>query len=326
MCIETKNSPTDELIKAIKRELTDNQPVASYLIDILPIGREAVYRRIRGEIPFTMPEIMIIANELNISIDSIINNWNIDKVSFDLNMIDDTSPLNNYIKLLERQILMLERLKLSSQVSLKAAFNSIPYSFFLNYDSISKFQLYKYIFHVQKTQSILPFEKFEISDEITSMQIKCRNSLKRLHKFQYILDQRLFIYLAEDVAHFYKMKLITTNEKSILKKEIISLINDLETISITGLSNETGRPVEIFLSNIHFDSSYIFYESEEFEIAHFRLFTINGIRSDNSRICEKQKRWLESLRQSSTCITLSNAVFRKKYFKDQEALINKILK
>ena len=104
------------------------------------------------------------------------------------------------------------------------------------------------------------------------------------------------------------------------------MLSDLEEISITGISKMTGKQIEIFLSHVHFDSSYIYYESEDMEIAHFRLFTINGIRSNNNKICEKQKRWLESLRQSSTCITLSNALFRKQFFREQHKDINKILK
>lgn len=325
MCKTFKYPLISDFIEAVKKELPDNLPVASYLIEILPIGREAVYRRVRGEIPFTMPEVAIIAHNLNLSLDNLINNFNTNKVSFDLNLIDDSSPIDNYIKLLEGQLSLFRKLKSHNNIVLKAAFNSIPYSFFLDYELIAKFQLYKYVFHVKNVRTLGLFSDFEVSGEVKRMQAKCRDTIRNLCDTQYILDKRLFVYFAEDVSQFHRMKMINDTERDQIRGEVLSLLRDLEDIAISGLSKMSGRSVDLFLSHIHFDSSYIFYESDEYEVAHFRLFTINGIRSDNSRICDKQKRWLESLRQNSTRISLSNAIFRKKYFKAQRDAINKIL-
>lgn len=44
------------LIEAIKEKIPANSNLANVLIDILFIGREAVYRRLRGEVPFTLTE------------------------------------------------------------------------------------------------------------------------------------------------------------------------------------------------------------------------------------------------------------------------------
>lgn len=317
---------TVDFIETIKQAIPENQYLAPFLLDILPIGKEAVYRRIRGEIPFTLPEMAIIVNRLNLSIDNLINNKNINKISFDLDLINDSFPLNAFIEIFEKQILNLEDLQRYKNVSLKAAFNSIPYSFLLEYSTIAKFQFFKYIYQISPSSNIGTLSNYKISDEINSMQSEWQQAMRKLDSFQYILDKRLFIYVAEDIAHFYKMKLITAEEKEQLKVEILLFLSDLEEISITGISKMTGKQIEIFLSHVHFDSSYIYYESEDMEIAHFRLFTINGIRSNNNKICEKQKRWLESLRQSSTCITLCNALFRKQFFREQHKDINKILK
>lgn len=315
-----------DFIKVIKQSIPEDQHLAFFLIDILPIGREAVYRRIRGEIPFTMPEMAIIANRLNLSIDNLIDNRNINKISFDLDLINDSFPLNGFIEILERQILHLGNLQKDKKVSLKAAFSNIPYSFLLEYEMIAKFQLYKYIYQISPSMNTGTLSDYKISNEIKTMQSEWLKAMTTLDSFQYILDKRLFIYVAEDIAQFYKMKLITVEEKEQLKAEIFMFLSDLEEVTVTGISKMTGKQIEIFLSHIHFDTSYIYYESEDMEMAHFRLFTINGIRSKNSKICEKQKRLLESLLHNSTRITLSNALLRNQFFRDQHKSISKILK
>ena len=73
MGIDTQQDYSTQLIEAIKKAMPNEQPVASYLINLLPLGREAVYRRVRGEISFSLTEIALIANDLNISIDNILS-------------------------------------------------------------------------------------------------------------------------------------------------------------------------------------------------------------------------------------------------------------
>ena len=52
------------LIEAIKEKIPANSNLANVLIDILFIGREAVYRRLRGEVPLTLTEAAIISRKL----------------------------------------------------------------------------------------------------------------------------------------------------------------------------------------------------------------------------------------------------------------------
>lgn len=60
------------LIQAMESKIPDGTRLANVLIDILFIGKEAVYRRLRGEVPFTLNEAAIIAQELGISLDNTI--------------------------------------------------------------------------------------------------------------------------------------------------------------------------------------------------------------------------------------------------------------
>ena len=52
-----KNYIVNELIAAMKERIPRGINLANYLTDALCMGKEAVYRRLRGEVAFTFDEI-----------------------------------------------------------------------------------------------------------------------------------------------------------------------------------------------------------------------------------------------------------------------------
>ena len=59
------------LIEALKEKLPPKTNLANLLMDTLYIGREAIYRRLRGEVPFTLEEAALISRKLGVSLDKI---------------------------------------------------------------------------------------------------------------------------------------------------------------------------------------------------------------------------------------------------------------
>ena len=54
------------LIEALKEKLPPKRNLANLLMDTLYIGREAIYRRLRGEVPFTLEEAALISRKLGV--------------------------------------------------------------------------------------------------------------------------------------------------------------------------------------------------------------------------------------------------------------------
>ena len=61
------------LVNAIKKQIPKDDNLAKILMDYLCIGKEATYRRLRGEVPFTFAEAVIISRRFRISLDELIN-------------------------------------------------------------------------------------------------------------------------------------------------------------------------------------------------------------------------------------------------------------
>ena len=76
-----------ELIKAMNEKLPNGTNLANTLIDMLYLGKEAVYRRLRGEVPFTLAEAAAISQKMGVSLDKLAGT-NVDSNAiFDLNII-----------------------------------------------------------------------------------------------------------------------------------------------------------------------------------------------------------------------------------------------
>lgn len=62
----------DNLLNAVREKIPQRTVLVNTLVDLLCIEKEAVYRRLRGEVAFTFAEIVTIANEFGISLDNLI--------------------------------------------------------------------------------------------------------------------------------------------------------------------------------------------------------------------------------------------------------------
>ena len=74
------------LIEAAKEKVPAGANLANTLMDILYIGKEAIYRRLRGEVPFTLAEAAVISRKLGISLDKMIGVSFSNNAVFDLNV------------------------------------------------------------------------------------------------------------------------------------------------------------------------------------------------------------------------------------------------
>lgn len=88
----------------MKDRLPSGQNLANFLTDTLCIGRESVYRRLRGEVAFTIDEVAQISCKLGISIDQIIGNHLYNRVTFDMNLLRSANAIESYYEIIDRYL------------------------------------------------------------------------------------------------------------------------------------------------------------------------------------------------------------------------------
>ena len=134
------------LVNAVREKLPSKENLANTLMDILYIGKEAIYRRLRGEVPFTLTEAAIISRKLGISLDKMIGVSFQDNAVFDMNIVSSSKPLETYYSILEKQVELFRKVKDEEYSEIGTSSNIIPLTLSLNYNMLSKFRLFKWMY------------------------------------------------------------------------------------------------------------------------------------------------------------------------------------
>lgn len=123
-----KNSIVNELINEMKERIAPKETLANFLTNTLCMGKEAVYRRLRGEVAFTFDEVAVISHKLGISIDQIIGNHLSNRATFDLNLQHSPDPIESYYEILERYLRIFNYIRNDDSTTIYTAANIIPFT------------------------------------------------------------------------------------------------------------------------------------------------------------------------------------------------------
>lgn len=319
----TNNKLNDRLISSMRESLTEGENLVNTLMDILLIGKESAYRRLRGEVPFTFEEIAKISSKLGFSVDNILGINDTERGVFDFNVLNPKDMIDDYCEKLEKNIRLYRKMRKATTSKARFALNTLPYSFYMPHENLAKFKLFRWLYQINPNPAYTSYDDMHIPPKVLELQKMATTESRFVKSAFFILDRNVFTSLKYDIEYFYKLNLLSKENIDILKKELFELLSDLETMTITG-KYKTGTEVQLYLSNVDLEASYSHYEFGESQYSHLRIFSINGLDSLNPKICDKQKEWIESLRRYSTLITQSGEVQRFAYFKKQREDITNI--
>ena len=263
-----------ELIKAMNEKLPNGTNLANTLIDMLYLGKEAVYRRLRGEVPFTLAEAATISQKMGVSLDKLAGTNADSNAIFDLNIIRQTDPLETYYSIVDNYVKIFRDLNRDPSSELCTSSNMIPQTFYLKYELLSKFRMFKWIYQFEKIDIEKHFEDIEIVDKLLEKQREFVRESQEFGHTEYIWDDKLFIYLINDIKYFASVHLISHEYVQKLKKELLQLLDELEGIATRG-AFKTGQEVCIFISNINFEATYSYIATSAYHISLVRVFLVS---------------------------------------------------
>ncbi|WP_085535278.1 hypothetical protein [Massilibacteroides vaginae] len=320
MTVQTLN---EALIAEMESKIPDGTRLANVLIEILFIGKEAVYRRLRGEVPFTLNEAAIIARQLGISLDNTVGTKLNKNAQFNLSMIDVADPILTYEKTIKEYCEAYLNLKDYENTELGLAANLIPQVFYLKYANLAKFRLFKWIYQNDKSNAYNSYSDIIIPDRITDLQKEYVRETQYIKSTMYILDDQIFTSFINDVNYFININLISKKDVELIKEDLLHLLFDLEEYATKG-KFKTGTNLQVYISNINFEATYTYISTPFGNWAAFRLFSINAIYSTDPMVYNYNRDFIMSLKKYSTLISESAEMQRIQYFNKQRAIIQSL--
>jgi len=317
----------DDLRAAVAARILNNIPANArpieYLMRSLNISRESVYRRLRGDISFTFEEIAKLFVDLGFSIDELIIKDTPSRVFFDLHANEMEDPSNAYVMIMEQYFQCALDLSNRKYFESIQVVNQVSPGFIIFFNHLLKFSYYRWMHQHQETSLKYFYSDVVIPDKLLRLQRATLESLTKVQNNTIILDPDLFPNLIREVRYYYKRRLISDDDFSEIKKDLLGLVDLLEDIARTGFHGSDAK-YNIYLSSLNIESCSRYIKSEDEVKSMFFVNSMEPIVILNPYVCKMHKRWLDSMRKYATLITQSNEILQVRYFNKQRALIEEL--
>ena len=311
----------ENFIDAVKNSIPRNKKVSAVLTDILKIEKEAVYRRLRMEVPFTFTEIANVAQHLDISMDDLIDNNVSKNRPLYLRFIDYTDPMELGEVILENLLNLVKQLKAASDSEISFSCSTLPPLLYLNYEQITRFYLFKWTYMYGHATTVKRFEDLELPARLNQIRQEIVSESHSIRTTNYIADSMLFHSLLHDIQYFLSIQLLSEQDVQSLKQENGQFIDDTENLAAQGHYPDTRQVVNFYVSNLNFETNYICAETPDMHISMMKAFILNVISSQDDLTFQRIKNWLQSLKRVSTLISQSGEQQRILYFSKQRELL-----
>ncbi len=317
-----KKNVRKEFIDEIRKSLPANTNAAIYLIGQLGLGKETVYRRLRGTIPFSLDEAAQVARELNISLDRLcgITGPKNGEYEFDINYFQDFNE--NYEQFMSGSLKIIDKIAQDPNGIYVMAANHLPFNLYSEYGALSDFRYRRWVYEREQGGSFSAeeFKKTTPEDNEKARQ-ELTEAFRRVGSTYMILDANVFRALVKEISYFRVLSLITDDDVMNMRAELLVLLDRLERTMLQG-ETEHGAKISFYLSNFILDASYSYLESADSCFSFFHVYDVHQIMSVSPEICTVQKAWLQTILRHSTLITQSGEIERITYLKEQRAIVD----
>lgn len=316
-----ENEVRKYFVNEIRKALPKGTNAAIYLADQLKLGKETVYRRLRGTVPFTLDEATTVARKLGISLDHLVGITAPEDSDYKFSVNHFRDFDENYINFGSEPLDVLKEVaKDPACVHIMAA-NFLPYCLYGKYEGLADFRFKRWLYERGQIGSFSDEEAHRLKKDYHESQSLILDAFRNIAATHIILDENVFRSLVREIDYFRILSMTTNEEARKIRGEILEILDALEELMASG---ETGNGTKIYfyLSNVIFDTSYSYIESEELQASYFHIYAVHYVESRSPEICEIQKAWLQTMLRHSTLITQSGEIERAIYLKEQRALVS----
>lgn len=304
----------------------NKKELVSVLADILNMESVSISRRLNGKIQFTVREMGIVADKLNISIDNLIKEkTDSDSIllSVKLLMPSSSESLESLVKEIETSKNKLKKM-LEDPLRAGYIFDSLPVEFFAPYQHLCKFFYYKWAYYFTDENIHMDYSNWLIPDSIKELQAELVSCQHNFQSIFYIWDNPLIINLIREIDVFAKMRIIKDEDILLIKEDLHHMLNDVEmNIANEGSREKNGGPsIELYISNIKIGVSCICYDSQDYSFVNYGLPFAQASLQEDVYAYNKVYQWINSIKKISTLISGSGAINRRIFFDEQHKIID----
>ncbi|MDH6358380.1 helix-turn-helix domain-containing protein [Parabacteroides sp. PF5-9] len=320
-----KEQLQERFLSQVKEKIPSRPALTKLLEELLCIEKEAVYRRLRGEVAFTFSEISLMAHHFGISVDNIISSTLSSKSKpFQLKLLDFYEPSETDYTMMEEYLSILKSGRDDPHSVVVECTNTLPVTLFSEYEYLNRLHLFKSLYQSGKTNEVKNFKESAYPERVRRLRRQEVVEYKLVKDTYYIFDPFIFQYLVNDILYYKSINLVTEEDTKQLKEELLRLLDGLKQITIEGCFKETKNRVQIYVANVNFDLSIWYVDINNYHISMIRAFVLYNFVSLDEESFDIVKKRVGALLRGSTMISVSGEKARVNFFDKQYELINSL--
>ena len=310
-----------EFLTVIRQKIPHKATLVNTITDLLDIDKDAVYRRLRGEVSFSFTEMATIAKKLGVSLDSIAEIESVQSKPTQVIMTRHVNPTDLDYRMFNDHVNLLKFVKDEPETKIIESGNMLPHYIFYDFEHFTRF----YIFCWNQASCLgapMQFSEIVIPKEMRELQKKCCQYARSIKHTEYVWDRMIINRFVSDVKFFAKVRLLKEEDVSLIKADLIELVNKIEIIATKGKHEETGTEALIYISDINIETNYSCLVSKNLNISLFRTFLLNSNAALDKDVFTEVHSWISALQRMSTLISVSGEIIRNEFFSKQREIIN----
>ncbi|MDH6308559.1 hypothetical protein M2451_000870 [Dysgonomonas sp. PFB1-18] len=292
------------ILEKILAKIPDYLNPADFLYEVLNISKESVYRRLKGDVSFTLDDLIILSSKLSFSLDEILFIEKKDSsqypVLFHIRSNKGLNPQKKFSEFLSSYIANKDRIAKAKDVEVTVASNRLMILSSINYEHIFKFYYYKWVHQTEQKPLNYSMSDVTLSDDIIALR-ETLLTYKYTGNHIYILDSNFLKNTLTEVQYYYRRKLISEEEIILLQNDFLKFVDTMEyIIKQERVDDFTNR---IYISTVQIDSTGLYCRSDNEETLDLWLSFGTSIHTTNAALCDSFLSWINALKKYSILIT-----------------------
>ena len=307
-------------MSVIRQKISHKATLANTITDLLGIDKDAVYRRLRGDVHFSFTEMAIIAKRLGISLDKIAGLENFQSRPAQMNISNQINPTAIDYEMFNGHVNLLKSIQDEPQTILMEASNIIPHYLYQDYEYITRYHMFRWN-HAGIHGDVLPYHEIVIADELRELQIQNCKYARHIESTVYVWDNMIFQRLTTNIQYFAKVRLIKEDDVAMIKKDLMLFLDNLEKVATKGKHEDSGKKISIFISDVTSDTNYSCLKTKDIHLTLLRAFILNAVVTFDVEVYNCVCAWIQSLQRKSILISVSGEKARAMYFDKQREIV-----
>ena len=314
----------DNFLKALEERYPRKADLTNALMDILPLEKESIYRRLRKDVYFSAEETMKIAEAWNISLDNVIRISPNKTRPFHFNMIEYVDPQVCDYKLLENYNRELERIAQDPEGKMVEVLNALPRGLYCRSELLTRFVTMKWLYKYGAPEEIVPFSEIHVPERMRALDLEYVRLVHNIPELHAIHDKRFIEHFIDDILYFRLIGMVTEDEAALLRDELLTLLDYIEDVTIKGHFPTTGNKLLFYLSHTWLETEYALCESKDMTLSFVKVLERNAVVSTDKKVFDKFMNMVHATKRSSVLMSGSNILQQVEFFTRQRDIIKSI--